>query len=348
MSAHSSDGALFSRRDRWVPARWRAAANKKPHATAERRSGLRLSSSTCGGFSLIELIVSTAVLMIISGGIVAAISTSEQTYSRTEVKSAMYENVRGVAELMAQEIGQAGLVSLPSSPVPTLNAGVVASTLTQNIAVTPSTTSMYIGESLLIDAGPSEELVTLINLTATSITATFGKSHNTGATISALGAFPYGIVTTGTTDGSTGTVLNLFGDINGDGSLVYVRYTCATGTTAAPGTLTRSVTTIASGVNTLNPAQNLLTTLVANPAPLGTTCFQYTTQPAVAGYTFTTGVGITLSVQTTLPDPQTNQYLTMTKSFLNLSPRNVLTAYELAGAGITTRLQATPANVTVY
>jgi prepilin-type N-terminal cleavage/methylation domain-containing protein len=343
MSAHSSDGAQFSRRDRWIRA-W----------TAERRPGLRLSPSTCSGFSLVELLVSMAILLVISGGVVSAISTSEQAYSRTEVKSAMYENVRGVAELMAQEIGQAGLASLPSSPAPTLNAAVTASGLAQNVAVTPSTASMYLapagtlptGEQLLIDAGPNEELVTLSNLTATTITAIFGKSHAAGATITALGAFPYGVVTPGTTDGSTATVLNLFGDINGDGTLVYVRYTCAPGTTAAPGTLTRSVTTITPGGTALNPAQNLLTTLIANPG--GTPCFQYTTQPAVLGYTFTTGVGITLSVQTMAPDPQTHQYLTMTKSFLNLEPRNVLVAYELAGVGISTRLQTTPANVLVY
>jgi type II secretory pathway pseudopilin PulG len=305
---------------------------------------MRLSSSTCGGFSLIELIVSTAVLMIISGGIVAAISSSEQTYSRTEVKSAMYENVRGVAELMAQEIGQAGLVSLPAT---TLSAAVTANAAAQNVTVS-STTSMYIGEALLIDAGANEELVPITNLTSTTVTGIFGKPHATGAPVTALGVFPYGVVTPGTTDGSTGTVLNLFGDINGDGTLVYVRYTCAPGNTAAPGTLTRSVTTITPGVTTIAASQNLLTTLVANPG--GTACFVYTTPTpqVVAGYTFVNGVGITLSVQTTLPDPQTNQYLTMTKSFLNLEPRNVLVAYELANAGITTRLQATPANVTAY
>ena len=66
------------------------------------------------------------------------------------------------------------------------------------------------------------------------------------------------------------------------------------------------------------------------------------------GYTFTTGVGITLSVQTTWPDPQTHQYSTMTKSFLNLEPRNVLSAFELANAGIANRLQPSPPNVTLY
>jgi hypothetical protein len=140
-------------------------------------------------------------------------------------------------------------------------------------------------------------------------------------------------------------VLNLFGDINADGSLVYVRYTCDTSKT--PGTLTRSITTITPGVNTIAASQTLLSTLIPNPN--GTACFQYTTN-TVGAYTYVTNVGITLSVQATRPDPQSGQYATMTKSFLDLSPRNISAGYEWANAypGGTSRLQATPANVLSY
>jgi hypothetical protein len=60
---------------------------------------------------------------------------------------------------------------------------------------------------------------------------------------------------------------------------------------------------------------------------------------------FVTSVGITLSVRTSAIDPQTREYVTMTKSFLNLSPRNVLQALTLARSGYTTRIQNLPANV---
>jgi prepilin-type N-terminal cleavage/methylation domain-containing protein len=319
--------------------------------TREEENGLRLySSGREAGFSLLEMMASIVILLVIVGGLVSLLSFFQQSYARTEVKSDMYENVRGAAELMEQEIGQAGLVNLPS-PGPTLSAGITANAAAQTVNVS-STTSMFVGEQLLVDAGASnEELVTLAGVNAGDITAIFSKSHATGASLNVLGVFPNGIVAPGMTDGSTSvtepgvSVLNLFGDINGDGSLVYVRYTCDTSKT--PGTLTRSVTTITPGVDTIGPSQTVLSTLVPNPG--GTPCFQYTTSTA-GGDTFVTNVGITLSVQTTRPDPQTGQYATMTKSFLNFSPRNVSAGFEWANnnSGNTTRLQATPANVLSY
>jgi Tfp pilus assembly protein PilW len=328
-------------------------ASKESLGAAEGRSVLpRRSGARDSGLSLLELMASIAVLLVIMGGLVTVIDSSQRSYLRTELKSDMYENVRGVAELMEQEIGQAGLASLPS-PGPTLTAAVVALAQAQTVNVS-STTSMFGGEQLLVDAGATnEELVTLsaTGVTATTVTAIFSKTHAAGTPISVLGVFPNGIVAPGTTDGSTSvaepgvSVLNLFGDINGDGSLVYVRYTCDTSKT--PGTLTRSVTTITPGVNTIGPSQVLLSTLIPNPS--GTACLQYTTN-TVGAYTFVTNVGITLSVQATKPDRQTGQYPTMTKSFLNLSPRNISAGYEWASAypSNTTRLQATPANVVAY
>jgi prepilin-type N-terminal cleavage/methylation domain-containing protein len=307
----------------------------------QRRPSARQSISKSKGFTLLEMMVSTAVILVVVGGVVSAISLSEQTFSRTEVKSDMYENVRGVAELMTQEIGQAGLVTLPASSL----SSAVNSNLTAQTVNVSSTASMFIGESLLIDAGTNEEQVTLTNVGATTITAIFGKNHVVGAPLTALGVFPSGIVPPGTVDGSSATVLNIVGDVNGDGSLVYVRYVCAPGTTAAPGTLTRSVTPITPGVNTISASQNLLTTLVASPG--GTACFQYTTS-TVTGFTFVNQLGITLTVQTTSPDPKTGQYATMTKSFLNLEPRNVMAGLEMVNANITNRLQATPPNVLLY
>ena len=253
----------------------------------------------------------------------------------------MYENVRGVAELMAQEIGQAGLVNLPAT---TLSAAVSVNALAQAVNIS-STNSMFVGEQVLVDAGTNnEELVTLTAVTAATMTGIFGKPHAAGVPINVLGVFPNGVVPPGMTDGSTANVLNIFGDINSDSTLTYVRYTCAPGTTNAPGTLTRSVTTIAPNVDTISVSQTLLSTVVGGA---GAVCFQYTTT-AAAGFTFVTNVGFTLSVQATRPDPQTGVYPQMTESFFNLTPRNILAGLELANAGITNRLQATPANVLVY
>jgi hypothetical protein len=206
---------------------------------------------------------------------------------------------------------------------------------------------LYVGERVQIDAGTSEESVVTSAVTSTTITFSpaLALVHASGAPITALGSFLNGIVPTTATDPSSATTLNLFGDINGDGTLVYVRYVCTVGTTAAPGTLTRSVTTIAPGVNTIAGSQTLLNTVIG---PAGG-CFQYVQQiEPNTGFTFVTSVGFTVSVQATAPDPQTGQYATMTKSFLNLSPRNVAAGYEQAAANVTRRLQAAPPNVSLY
>jgi prepilin-type N-terminal cleavage/methylation domain-containing protein len=355
MFVHSENCGQLEERNSWTLARRHPAAKEMPLGIVEGRLAFRASRGTCGGFSMIELLLCIAVLSVILGGVLSAVSQSEQGYGRTELQSDMYENVRGSAELMEQEVGQAGLVTLPAT---TLSAAVL---LGATSATVSSTVSMYNGEQLLVDAGSAlEESVTLsANPTSTTMTISpaFAHAHALGATVTVLGAFPSGVVPPGTTDGSTSvnepgvSVLNLVGDINSDGSLVYVRYTCDT--TVTPGTLTRSITTITPGVNTIAAAQTLLSTLIANPG--NTPCFQYTSYPVTLitpggsiVYNFVTNVGLTVSVRSLKPDPQTNQYLTMTKSFLDMSPRNVLSGFELANAGLANRVQAAPPNVTLY
>ena len=66
------------------------------------------------GFSLIELTIATAVLLIVSGIVTNALMqmTKAQTtiWNRTE----MHSGIRGATELLQQEVGQAGRVALPS------------------------------------------------------------------------------------------------------------------------------------------------------------------------------------------------------------------------------------------
>ena len=365
MFTYSEDRGQYAGRDPRIPAGARPVMKKQPVGVGFRRLRFRGSRSTCGGFSLVELLASIIVVAVIMSAIVSAISQAEQAYGSTELQSDMYENVRGAAELMAQEVGQAGVLNLPAT---TLGQAVAASGTAQAVTVS-STTSMYAGagqtgEAVLVDAGgANEELVYITAITGSKITAIFTKPHAINAPITVLGVFPNGIVVPGTTDGSTSnagpavSTLNLFGDINADNSLVYVRYTCDTSVT--PGTLTRSVTTIIPGGTTISTAQTLLSTLIPNPAttayPTGVPCFQFTSVPisvttpsGAVVYTFVTNVGLTISVRSLKADPKSGAYLTMTKSFLDLAPRNLLAGYELANAGLNTRLQATPSNVTAY
>src|SRR5262245_27164359 len=67
------------------------------------------------GFSLIELLIATGVLLIVSSiatNALMEISKHQQTvWNRTE----MHSGIRGATELLQQEVGQAGRVALPST-----------------------------------------------------------------------------------------------------------------------------------------------------------------------------------------------------------------------------------------
>jgi hypothetical protein len=62
--------------------------------------------------------------------------------------------------------------------------------------------------------------------------------------------------------------------------------------------------------------------------------------------TFVLDVAVTLTAWTQSIDPTTHQYQTETKALLNVSPRNVFSAWAMVGMGYTDRIQSTPATVT--
>ena len=144
-------------------------------------------------------------------------------------------------------------------------------------------------------------------------------------------------------NGSTGDVLKLYGDINADGNMVYIEYKCDLSTT--PGNLTRNVMpwnqTTASAAATAS--QILLSNITANPD--GSPCFTYQLNRVDTTY-FVTDVAITLTVQTQQIDPVTKRFQTETKALLNVSPRNVFNAWQLASLGIFERVQPTPPTIT--
>ena len=98
----------------------------------------------------------------------------------------------------------------------------------------------------------------------------------------------------------------------------------------------------------------LLSNIFPNPPDPGTgivrPCFEYQSiTMLVQGtpFTFITDVAITLTVQTEQIDPVTRQFQMETKALLNVSPRNVLNAWQLAGVGYTDRIQSTLTSVSI-
>jgi len=311
------------------------------------------------GFSLVELMVAMAIMMLISGAAVSALlkMTSAQTtiWNRTQ----MHSGIRGATEVLQQEVGQAGRIAFPNTV--TLGGAISAGTATVTLncsgscaSGTTAVSGMFVGEKLTIDSGCYDtsnpcnatsriEVVALtaVDTSANQITAVFAKDHASGVPVQVFGGFSAGVVPSTTTSGSTATVLKLFGDINADGNMVYIEYTCDT----TSGNLYRN--SMAWNATAPSPAatqsQILLTNIVANPG--GTACFTYQTQN-VNGTDYITDVAITLTVQTQQVDPVTKQFQTETKALLNVSPRNVFNVWQLASLGINDRVQPTPPSVT--
>ena len=322
------------------------------------------------GFSLVELIVAMAIMLLISGAAVTALLKMTSTQATIWNRTQMHSGIRGATEVLQQEVGQAGRITLGTTAVTTSNptTACVTAGCTTSMPVS-ATGGMFVGERLVVDVNPAQETVqiTAIDTTTNTLTvrsvAASGKvaGHANNSPVQVLGAFSAGVVppatspsayapngpTTTFANGSTGDTLKLFGDINADGNMVYVEYKCdiPAPPSTAPGNLTRNVMpwnqTTASGAATAS--QILLSNITSNPD--GSPCFTYQLNRVDTTY-FVTDVAITLTVQTQLIDPVTKQFQKETKALLNVSPRNVFNAWQLASLGIMERVQPTPVTIT--
>jgi type II secretory pathway pseudopilin PulG len=319
------------------------------------------------GFSLAEVLVATTLLLAVSSIVTSALlqmTNHQQTiWNRTE----MHSGVRGATELLQQEVGQAGRITLPA-PV-TLGAAivtVVGTLCNPGVAVTAtvnSTTGMFPKEWLTTLDGDASETVAIVTVpSATTFTACFTQSHLTTTTkIMPLGGFATGIVPpnppSAIVSGSSANKLKLYGDVNGDGNMVYIEYYCDNGdaTTAGSFNLYRNMmpfqTTAAQKTANfgITNSQILLSNVHQNPNDASGNprpCFEYQTATVVVSgmsYTFVLDVAVTLTVQGQSKDHNVTQ--TETKALLNVSPRNVFFAWEFAGLNYPNRIQPTPQTV---
>src|SRR5579863_2109649 len=298
------------------------------------------------GLSLLEMMASTAILLIVIAIIMAAMMQLMTVQGSIANRTGMHRSVRSATELLQQEIGQAGRISLPGAV--TLTAGIASGTQT---ALVSSSTGMFAGMYLDVDTGTNFETVQATAIGTNTVTAQFTFAHATTTQIIVSGSFGTGIVPpaaapTNYTNGSTGSILKLYGDINRDGKILYVEYTCVPGTPSAPGFLYRNEISFTSASK---PAVTAGMVLLSNllPNPDGSACFAYQTDSGKSGNTYVVDVAVTLTVQTQVQDPQTHQLQQETKALLNVSPRNVFEAWELDNASSLLRIQPMPASVTL-
>ncbi len=266
-----------------------------------------------GGFTMIELLVSTAVLLVVSGIVVGSTMDMTRLGQKMTNRSDMHSGVRNATALLQQEVGQAGRVSLPAPVTLTGATGIGVFT----VAVTPPNTTdgMFVGEHLIVGTGAIEETVTLtaVDTGADTITANFAFAHAAGAPVAATGGFSAGVIPTTMANGSTGNVLKIVGDVNGDGRMVYVEYTCD----LANGRLYRNVMAYNAGAKpAVTVEQILLTNLMTNPvnaAGVNPPCFTYQ-ERTFSGTTWVIGVAIMTTVRSQQRDQNTGDFQRVTKA----------------------------------
>ena len=300
------------------------------------------------GFTLIELMVSVGILMTVSALMMRGTLDMTNLNRKQSNLSEMHAGIRNATALLQQEVGQAGRLAFPA-PV-TVAAAIPLGN--QWVIVAPSVTSMFVGEKLVIlgsnASGDVEEIVTVtaIDTASNSIQAVFATSYFAGARVMPAGGFAEGVIPTTKANGSTSTKLKIVGDINSDGSIMYVEYTCDWNA----GRLYRNMMAYdvaPADKPPLDVEQVLLDNLLPNPPdPTGIArpCFTYD-QRTIYGNTYVINVAIMTTVRTDERDQTTGQFQTVTKALLNVAPRNVFNVWQIASLNYRSRIEPLPASV---
>ena len=306
------------------------------------------------GFTLVEMLISITVLMVVSAtvmsGVLALTDVSRMVSNRTD----MHNGVRNATELLTQEVGQAGRVALPGQVSLKADALIGSTTLlvtsTAETATVAATSGIFQGMLLLVGTGDDQETVTVSSAAGDTINlaVAVANDHIGAVPVQAVGGFAEGVVpplALGFPNGSTGNVLKIFGDIHGDGRMVYVEYTCD----IPNGRLyRRSVPYNAASKGTPTVEEILIDNIEQNPVDQNgtpTDCFTYQTQ-TVVGRRYVVDVAITLTIHTQRRDKNTADFQRETKALLNVSPRNVFNVWQSASLNMAERIQPMPPEVT--
>ena len=298
------------------------------------------------GFTLIELMISVGILMTISALMMRGTLDMTNLNTKQSNLSEMHAGIRNATALLQQEVGQAGRLTFPA-PV-TVAAAIALGD--QWVVVAPSTASMFVGQKLEFigqnATGDVEEIVTVTAVDAANsrIRAVFEIAFLPGARVMPAGGFAEGVIPTTKANGSTASKLKIVGDINSDGSIVYVEYTCDW----VGGRLYRNMMAYDAGAKPpLAVEQVLLDNLLPNPPDPGgiaRPCFTYD-QRTIYGNTYVINVAIMTTVRTDEVDKTTGQFQTVTKALLNVAPRNVFNVWQVASLNYRDRIEPLPASV---
>jgi type II secretory pathway pseudopilin PulG len=313
-------------------------------------NGCRAAASREDGFTIIEMMVSVALLMVVCGVVMRGIFGLTDVGRMVSNRTDMHNAVRNATELLTQEIGQAGRIALPGRM--TLAADALKGTNLLTVASTapnvPATSGVFLNEILLVGADDAQESVVVQSWTGNTITLTdtLANDHIGTVPVQAVGGFREGVIPPTAVNGSTPRVLKIFGDIHDDGKMVYVEYICDQDN----GRLYRNSMAYNAGAKVAPTIEQILIDNIEhNPVDpvtgVETPCFTYQTQTIVA-QPFVVDVAVTLTIHSQAKDKNTNDYMRETKALLNVAPRNVFNVWEQASLGMNDRVQPTPTEVT--
>jgi len=299
------------------------------------------------GFTLLEFLISMVLFLVVAGAILGALLSYQQRYRGLQLRSDLDQNMTAALTQMSEEIGQAGTVStaiLKADTVPlegstgaviTLNGSVSGTGTSQTVSV-GSTDNLFVNEKVSVGTGSTEEVVEITSLGSSSITATFTEPHASGDPVVPTGVFLMGIIPPylpagsglSSTAVSTSQTLKMFGDFNGDGTDQVVVYDCTGASATNPVNLTRSATPL-SQTGGLDAGVIVMPRVVSCQFTYdcGATGTNGSGACSASNNTVVNGVTLSITAESQGNDPQTGAPVKLTRTMVNIQPRNLLMGY---------------------
>ncbi|HKT13372.1 MAG TPA: prepilin-type N-terminal cleavage/methylation domain-containing protein [Terriglobia bacterium] len=334
----------------------------------ERSRNLR--QEFAAGFSLIEMMVSVAIIVLLMSAVFPFLFQSQKKYQDNQVVSESNQSARAAMEVMTQEIGQAGYN--PNFTAAKASSNAVAVSSSPQCITLSDINQINPGDWLAVDTGPNHEIVQVLSTSdvsgspcsaANQINAVFLMSHNGSVTPFPVISYkmPYGSGILQAAGTSNDQRLELFGDINQDGVIRYVVYSLSpaspaatvsiNGTTYTVYDLYRSVTAVPftnlPAPSTYSPPANtqaspLVTNVLYNTAnhlgPAGQPIFAYPNQivigvvPNLITVVGTVAVTISVAVSPKSLESALPQWFTMATQIRPLNLQAAITVNNAGGA----------------
>lgn len=198
------------------------------------------------GFSLLELMISVAIILLLMSAVFPFIAQSQKTFQGNQSNAEANQSARAALEVIAQEIGQAGYN--PNFAAPRYSSTLVTAAATPQCVTinSPGITKIDPGDWFYVDTGPNEELVEVLSTSAVpsspctggasanKIYAVFSFNHCVEAAGVCSGSaytypiisykMPYGVGIVAGSGDSNDQRLEFFGDIESNSVVQYIVY----------------------------------------------------------------------------------------------------------------------------